>query len=755
MSVLKQIMQASRLAFISLKYKIILLTSISVLLSTILVAGIDYFRIEKIVFETSVEKLAGETRLMAQRFKASYDQMKSDVQVLSQTPPIQGIIRSTAGAGIDALDGSTTLVWRERLGTIFSSMVAARPHYAQLRYIGVADDGRELVRINRTSAGIHFVPEKKLQNKRQEPYFQAGLQTQENDIHFSEVTYNRENNALDAALVPTVRTVMPIFDHDGKMFGMIVINANYADLLRTALTEIAPRYQTFVVNSAGDYMAYAKDGTIGNLEFHDHYSVPHPRFVDDILSTRSQEETFVADGSVSYFVRLNIDPNNPDAFLGVVVSVPYKELIASVLEARAFSVVLGVLLVLICLVASIIIASKFIAPLDKMTNQIKFSKNNKDLENLPLDREDEIGDLARAFDKTTKELATNEAKLVAIVDNTVDGLITFDQHGAVETYNRACRKIFGYHSNEIIGQNVEMLMPNLFLDEQETSLRSIVGHECEVMGRRKNKTTFPLEVSLSEVNIDDRMIYSGIVRDITERKQMEIMKNEFISTVNHELRTPLTSIQGSLGLLMAMCGDVDEKGKRLLHIAHDNCQRLTRLVNDILDIEKIAAGKMEYHLQDVDICPLVREIVDQQLSYADKFGVELIIRFAAAEIWVKLDQDRFNQALVNLLSNAIKFSDSGNKVEVDVSINAQTQAVISVRDYGLGIPKDFRDRVFDKFSQADSSATRSQDGTGLGLNITKKIIEAFGGTVDFETEEGLGSTFTFALPTCQSKRMRA
>ncbi|MBS3847603.1 PAS domain S-box protein [Devosia sp. J2-20] len=750
--------------FISLKNKIIALTCVTALLSAVVVGGVGYYRIEKIVLDTAVQKLAGETRLMAQRFKFSYDQMKSDAQVLSQTPPIKGILRSVDNDGLDPLDGSTQEAWSARLGSIFASMMAARPHYVQLRYIGVADFGRELVRVNRLPAGLEYVKAPDLQQKAMEPYFIAGVQTPSKTVHFSEVSYNRERGSLDVSLVPTVRTVLPVFGPEGAVFGMIVINANYAEMLRPALLEIAPQDNTFVVNSAGDYLEHKKDGTIGKFEFHDAYSVSPPSFITEISQTNANEKLFTTDNAVSYFVRLNIDPQNPEAFLGVVSRVPYDELMAAAIDTRTVSLVSGALLILGCLVASLVVARWFTEPLKRMTAEIKHSAGHHTLENLPLDRGDEIGDLARAFDQKARDLATNEAKLTAIVDNTVDGLITIDARGHVETFNRACEDIFGYEAEEVIGRNVKMLMPAPYHDEHDgylknyhgTGERKVIGIGREVEGRRKDGSIFPLDLSVSQVNIGDRTIYSGIVRDISERKQMERMKDEFISTVNHELRTPLTSIQGSLGLLMAMPGKAtDERTRKLLQLSYDNCQRLSRLVNDILDMEKIAAGKLEYQLEVVEVCQLVADIVERQQSFAEKHDVSFAVDFAVPKVFVNLDQDRFDQALVNLLSNAAKFSAPGDSVEIGVAMDAAANVIISVRDYGPGIPEAFRSKIFGKFAQADGSASRVNEGSGLGLNITKKIIEAFDGVVEYQTEEGVGTVFTFVLPACPPQKMRA
>lgn len=241
--------------------------------------------------------------------------------------------------------------------------------------------------------------------------------------------------------------------------------------------------------------------------------------------------------------------------------------------------------------------------------------------------------------------------------------------------------------------------------------------------------------------------------DITERKKMEVMKDEFVSTVNHELRTPLTSIKGSLGLLkMKAEKTLDANGRRLLELSYENCNHLSHLVNDILDIEKIAAGKMDYHIEVVELNELVEEIVDRNQSFARKYKVKFVIKPGGEKMWCRVDRARFSQALVNLLSNAAKFSPSGAIVTVSVELAGDDGVRISVADTGPGIPKEFQSKIFGRFAQADSSSTRAKTGTGLGLSITKSIVEAFGGQIGFESDEGNGSVFYFILPLCAAKQ---
>lgn len=241
-----------------------------------------------------------------------------------------------------------------------------------------------------------------------------------------------------------------------------------------------------------------------------------------------------------------------------------------------------------------------------------------------------------------------------------------------------------------------------------------------------------------------RMI--GAMMDITERKKIEKMKNEFISAVSHELRTPLTSIRGSLGLIIGeAAGAIPEKANKLLNIAYQNCERLIRLINDILDIEKIEAGKMVFNIRQIELNAFVKEALEADQAYAEKFNVSLQLESTVPTITVKADYDRLMQVLTNVLSNAVKFSPAGGQVVISIA-QKNDKACISIRDQGKGIPEEFQQRIFQKFAQADNSSTRSNGGTGLGLSISQAIIEKLGGSIGFETKINVGTTFYVELP---------
>jgi CheY-like chemotaxis protein len=236
------------------------------------------------------------------------------------------------------------------------------------------------------------------------------------------------------------------------------------------------------------------------------------------------------------------------------------------------------------------------------------------------------------------------------------------------------------------------------------------------------------------------------IRDVTARKRAERLKDEFVSTVSHELRTPLTSISGSLSLLVGQWGEkLPEGAARLLAIAHMNSQRLVRLINDILDIEKIESGCVKFDLNRLNVRLLIEQTIESNRGFADNYQVRVRLAPGAVDDDVNADPDRLAQVITNLLSNAAKFSPPDEEVLVSVTRVGDTVR-ISVRDHGSGIPQEFRQHVFEKFAQADATSTRQNGGTGLGLSIVKQIVERLHGTVGFDDAPGGGTIFNVDLP---------
>ena len=358
--------------------------------------------------------------------------------------------------------------------------------------------------------------------------------------------------------------------------------------------------------------------------------------------------------------------------------------------------------------------------------------------------------------KATEIAREKEARLQAIVETAGDAIITFDESSRIESFNPAAIRNFGHSAQTIIGQHVSKLVASEDREKIGLYIRTLVQRNSdsnrpdrvELLGLRSDGTTFEAEVVVSTMLVGNKREFTGIVRDVSKEKKVNKLKNEFVSTVSHELRTPLTSIRGSLGLLIGgAMGELAPGSRQLLDIAYNNCERLIRLINDILDIEKIESGQIHFKPAVHSLVGLVQQAIESTQSFANEFQVNFTLQAPASDVLLEVlvDPDRLIQVVVNFLSNAAKFSPAGSTVEVVVTKHVDIVRV-AVKDRGPGIPDEFRDHIFGKFAQADGSNTRHKAGTGLGLHISKAIVEKLGGTIGFRSTLGGGSEFFFELP---------
>ncbi|MFZ6861577.1 ATP-binding protein [Undibacterium sp. Ji67W] len=265
------------------------------------------------------------------------------------------------------------------------------------------------------------------------------------------------------------------------------------------------------------------------------------------------------------------------------------------------------------------------------------------------------------------------------------------------------------------------------------------------MRTAQDKIIFVRMLGQIEYSPDQQARMIATLQDVTEQRLMDRIKSEFISMVSHELRTPLTSIRGSLGLLASeVLGSLDEKSKKLVVVAHRNSVRLIGLVNDILDINKLASGAMNMEIQKHDLVPLILQVVENNAAYAREFFIELDFQSEIRAAAVEVDAGRLMQVLTNLISNAVKFS--GDPPIVSVKLEQQGfEYKISVSDTGPGISEQFKKKIFGQFAQENNSNTRMNGGSGLGLYISKNLIEKMGGNIGFDSTPGVGTTFWITL----------
>jgi len=340
----------------------------------------------------------------------------------------------------------------------------------------------------------------------------------------------------------------------------------------------------------------------------------------------------------------------------------------------------------------------------------------------------------------------------AVLNTAAEGIFGLDEHGVATFINRSAAVMLGTSIEELIGRPLHSII-------HDPEMAALALDACPVCSptqhppRRSGSatlitytgTTFPIEYTTSSMRDDDDRGGAVVTfRDITERRAIERMKDEFISTVSHELRTPLTSIRGALGLLSSgLLGDVGLRAHRMLEIAVTNTDRLVRLINDILDLERISSGQVELHRSPTTASTLVCDAIDVVQNLVDRAGVSIVCDGVDAVLWV--DRDRIVQTLTNLIGNAVKFSPEGTTVRVggEVEGNAFT---FFVSDEGRGIPAEKLELIFERFKQVNASDSRDKGGSGLGLAICRSIVNAHGGRIWAESHEQRGSTFRFSVP---------
>jgi len=381
----------------------------------------------------------------------------------------------------------------------------------------------------------------------------------------------------------------------------------------------------------------------------------------------------------------------------------------------------------------------------------------------------DVDSQARIRIKAQQSLEASEVRNRTMMNSLIDGLISINDIGIIENINNSACKLFGYSKLELLGKNIKLLMPSPYHEEHDgylsnykkTHKRSVIGYVRKVTGLRKDGSTFPIDLSVSEMTIAGKAKYSGIIRDDTERLKNETeliiakdeaqlaaeTKSNFLATMSHEIRTPMNGVLGMIELLQDT--PLNPQQQDIIKTISESGTSLLEIINDILEYSKVEAGKIELELISFNLERTIYDVTRLLLVKAEEKGLELIFYFHTdCPDYVIGDAGRIRQIMLNLVGNAIKFTDSGQivvEVMLQESHDDQTNFRIEVNDTGIGIDDEAKDHLFQSFTQADNSTSRKYGGTGLGLSICKRLADLMHGTLGVDSEPGKGSTFWIEL----------
>ncbi len=672
---------------------------------------------------------------------------KEDLLFLASTPPIKGLINAIKNQE-SGIDSPLLADWKVRLIEIFKAYIISSPNVYQVRLIQYTRNGYEIVRVERRDDGIYVVPDSALQFKGDRPYIKKAVELNNGEVWLSNIELNKENNTLELPYRPTYRYLSPVFDQQNELFGIVVINIDAKPLLDDLKNLPSPDEALYITNSEGDFILHPQAAKLFGTDMgsydkwhHEFTTSSLPFQPDDINASiwkGAQGDILVAEHEFT--------PNSQQAIGKVkfkatsLVSHLYKKNLLMLTNYLAILLFIGLL------------ATVFI-----YFNWARLQRVRKEQQQSTQRKKDQMFE--------------------SLIELSPEALIICDKQGNIEIINTQTEKLFSYHRADMLGRHINIFIPNFDLQLHETlcvdnindTKTQYAPNNNDIHGLNIDGNKFPIEISISPVQVEDKLLFAASIRDISERMRIEDTlraasyeaerankaKSSFLANMSHEIRTPLNAVIGLTYLLR------DEKLTKeqmdLVIKVQLSGRSLLGIVNDVLDLAKIEANEVNVIFAPCKIKILLNELISAFSAQAESKGLNLNVEISPeVPQWIMTDDKLMRQMLTNLLGNAIKFTKQGHillKVTCNepnaANVNKVKVVVFEVSDTGIGIPVDAQKNLFQPFSQVDESANRQFGGTGLGLSIVSNMIELLGGEVKLKSVLNQGSSFSLHLPVVE------
>ncbi|GJL51478.1 MAG: hypothetical protein NPIRA01_27050 [Nitrospirales bacterium] len=489
-----------------------------------------------------ISNVGQDANLMSVRLSTEMKRFAEDVRMLAGTPPVQEIMRLLGANGMSKIEGFPTHQGKDRLATIFREMLEAKSDYFQIRYIGVAHNGRELVRVEKQEGVITRVAEVDLQEKGSEMYVQDTIRQLVGNVYYSQITLNREHGDLMIPYIPTLRVATPVTRPSGEVFGLIVVNVDMRNFFASLHASIKTQQILYVANSAGEYVFHPDPGKVFGFEFGQLNRIQDlvPEATSWIEHSSQHDPPFTySNVDQEYLVgmaRAPLNPIDPKHYLIVAIQDSYRNVFANAMMIQKEAIFLSIVLLVFAFIGAYFLSRSIVSPLKNLNRATAAIGRGEKPAEFSVYSQDEIGELFMAFnamatkvEERTAALAQKEAQMRTIVEATPSGMLMINDHGLIELVNQLITQQFGYPREALIGQPVEMLLPERFRAKHVNDRNAYfsfpeprsMGQGQDLYGLRQDQSEFPVEIALNPLTTDQGHFVLASIIDITSRRQSE------------------------------------------------------------------------------------------------------------------------------------------------------------------------------------------------------------------------------------------
>jgi PAS domain S-box-containing protein len=669
--------------YVSIGTKITLLLCTAVILASCAIGLATYWHFDEALVRREISDLNAVARAKAGQAVSEVSDLSEDAEFFAAIAPVQEWLQALEKSRSSSIDPALEGRLRERMETTFLSMMHAKPEYYKLRFIGVADGGREIVRTERsvTTGKVRVVPEDELQRKESEPFFQSAIHTPRHQVDLSDINLNHEHGTVQVPYTPVLRASVPIYGSDGAVFGFVIIN-RFMDPFFDSLTQnLEPGQTLMLVNEQGEYLMHPDRAQTFGFDLGKSFRIQddHP-LLQAALSETTPDQTTVIENSagsrpqVIVLQKAHFDPVHPNRFVAFVLTTAYDQVVADSIRARRSCVWIGGSVLLVVLGLGHLFSRSVTRPLRLIAIAVERFGQGASNVALPLEANDETGIVARSLrqmiDQVRGHTASLEAEVAermraeqesrdqsarhqAILDHAGEAIITINSQGIVESFNWAAERMFRCRAEDVIGKNVRVLMPSPYREGHDQYIRNykesgvakIIGYGREVVALRSDGTTFPLHLNVSEVKLGKTSIFTGIMRDDSRTKQTL----EQLKETQDALQLRTYELEATLAAQAELTGD--------LQAARSNSVRREREAREHIALNHaLLKGTAEaiVTMSSSGLIEAFNAAAERMFAYrADEVIGSNIIRLTFA-----VDHEQFVQLLQNLSQTDIREANS-------------------------------------------------------------------------------------------------